>query len=142
MRAYRRRRIVVDFRDGSHGRPGISRIVFLPDRQRGANALDILDVRPVNALEKLPCIGGQRSDVPALPFGIQRVESQTAFSAPGYSGDHSQRIQGYLHRDVLQVVDPGSSDNNSVLLIGSQRRDLPVRYISGRQTKKLMGLSA
>ena len=50
--------IVVDLRDGPDGRPGIPGIVFLTDRQRRADAFDVLNVRPVDALEKLPRIGG------------------------------------------------------------------------------------
>src|SRR6185295_834155 len=49
-------------------------------------------------------IARQRFHVPALAFGVNRVERQAGFSRARKAGDDDEAVSRDLHRDVLEVV--------------------------------------
>lgn len=96
--------IVIDLCGRSYGRAGIARLVFLLDRNRRCKAVHMLDVRLLDTLEKLPGIGGERFNISALTFGINRVKGQRAFAGAAYAADYRQLAVGDINIDPFQVV--------------------------------------
>ena len=107
--------IVVDLGRGGHRRARIARGVFLPDGNRRRDAVDLIDVGLLHALEKLPRIGRQRLDIAPLPLRIDGVEDQRRLPRPGNAGDHGQLVVRQPQVDVLQVVDPRTADLQVIL---------------------------
>src|SRR6202041_3807831 len=68
--------IIEDLGGGSDGRARVARGVFLFDRDRRRDPVDYIDVRLLDALEKLSRICRQRFDISALPFGVNRIEGE------------------------------------------------------------------
>jgi hypothetical protein len=69
-------KVVVDLGRRSDRGPGALADGALFDRDGGRKPVDRIDVGLWHLLEKLARIGGQRFDVPALAFGVDRVECQ------------------------------------------------------------------
>lgn len=82
--------VVVDLRDGAHRGAGVAGVVLLPDGQCRADAFDVIDVGPVDAVQELARVGRERRDVAALPLGVEGVEGQAALAASGDPGHHGQ----------------------------------------------------
>ena len=107
--------VVVDFGDRADGRSRVRAGGLLLDRDRRRQALDQVDVRLLHLLEKLPRVGGQRLDVAALPFGVERVERQRRLARPRQPGDDHELVARDVDVDVLQVVDARAADGNPVV---------------------------
>ena len=90
----------------------------LLDRDRGRKAGDRLHVRLLHLLQELAGVGGQALHVPALAFGVERVEGQAALARAGRAGDDHQLVPGQLAVDALEVVDPGAPDHDGFLSAG------------------------
>src|SRR5690606_11091475 len=95
--------------DGAHGGARVVRGRLLLDRDRRAQALDVVDVGFFHHAEELPGVRGQRLDVAALAFGVDRVERQRRLAGTGQAGDHDQLVARQLDVDVLQVVGTGTA---------------------------------
>ena len=104
--------IIVDFRCGGHRGARVPDIDLLLDGDGRGDAFDGFHVRFHHPAQKLPRIGGQAFRKAALPFGEERVKGQRRFSAAGYAGNHNKAVPGNLHRNVLQVVYFGVSDDD------------------------------
>jgi hypothetical protein len=74
--------VVVDLGDRADGRARVVAGRLLLDRDRRRQALDQVDVGLLHQLQELPRVGGQRLDVAALPFGVQRVEGERRLARP------------------------------------------------------------
>ena len=96
--------IVVDFGDGAHGGARVAPRPLLVDGDGRAEALDLVDVGLFHQAQELARIGGERLDITALAFGVDRVERQAALAAAAEAGDHHQLVARDLQVDVLQVV--------------------------------------
>ena len=68
--------VIVDLRDGAHGRARAAAGGLLLDRNRRAQAVDRIHLRPLHLIQKLARVGRQRLDVAPLPLGVDRVEGQ------------------------------------------------------------------
>ena len=68
--------VVVDLGDRADRRPRVAVGGLLVDRDGGAEALDEVDVGPVDLPEELARVRRQRLDVAALAFGEDRVEGE------------------------------------------------------------------
>ena len=75
-RAIEDAQVVVDLRDGRDDGARIAACRALLDGDRRGQALNLLDVRLLHAVEELPRVSGQRLDVAALALGIERVEGE------------------------------------------------------------------
>lgn len=106
--------IIVDFRDRSHGGAGIAAGRFLVDGDGRRQPFDDVHVRLFHLSQELARIGGKRLDVAALAFGVNGVKGKGRFSAAGNAGKDHQLAARDFHVDVLQVVFPGSPDNQHV----------------------------
>src|SRR6266516_1267460 len=72
--------IVVNLRNGSHRRTRIMRGAFLVDRDSGGETIDMINIRFLHFIEKLPRIGRERLNIAALPFGKNSIKSQATFT--------------------------------------------------------------
>src|SRR5690606_36916276 len=61
--------------------------------------------------EELPGVGGERLDVAALPFRVDRVEGQRRLAGPRQPRDHDEAVARDLDIDILEVVLAGAADN-------------------------------
>ena len=96
--------VVVDLGDGSDGGAGAAAGGLLLDGDGRAKALDRVHVGPLDLIEELAGIGGERLDVAALSLGIDGVEGKRTLARAGEPGDHRERIAGNAHIDIAQVV--------------------------------------
>ena len=102
-------RIVVDLGDGADRRARIPRGRLLLDRDRGRQAVDLVDVRLLHHLEELARIGRQALDVAALPFRIDGVEGERGFARSRQAGEHHQTVTRNLDVDILEIVRKGNA---------------------------------
>ena len=102
--------VVVDLGDRADRRARVAVGRLLVDRDRGAQALDEVDVGPVDLAEELARVGGQRLDVAALALGEDRVEREGRLARAGEAGEDDERVARNLEVDVLQIVDAGAAD--------------------------------
>ena len=103
--------IVVDLRDRSDGRAGIVPRRLLLDRDRRRQPLDGVNVGLFHEAEKLPRIRGQRLDVSALSFGVDRVEGKRRLARARQAGHDRQPVAGDRHVDVAEVVLPRTAND-------------------------------
>ncbi len=68
--------VVVDLGDGADRGARVAAGALLVDGDRGAQPVDLVDVRLLHLAEELAGVRGQALDVAALPLGIDRVERQ------------------------------------------------------------------
>src|SRR6202042_464984 len=66
--------IIVNFGDGADRRTRIARGRLLIDRDRGREALDVVDVGLLHLPQELPSVRRQGADVAALPFRIDLID--------------------------------------------------------------------
>ena len=74
--------VVVNLGRRADRRSRIANAVLLADRDRRRDALDAVDVRLLHPLEKLAGVGGERLDIPPLPFGVDGVEGERGLPDP------------------------------------------------------------
>jgi hypothetical protein len=103
--------VVIDLSDGPHCRAGVSANGLLFDGDGWREALYGIYVGLLHEAQELPSIGGEGFHVPTLAFGIDGVESQGGFARTGEAGDDHQLLTGEFQIDVLEVVLPGTTDN-------------------------------
>ena len=77
---------------------------FLLDRNSRRQPFDRIDIRLSHLFEKLAGIGGERFDVSALSFRIDRIERQRRFSGAAQAGDDHEFVPRNLHVQILKIV--------------------------------------
>ena len=102
--------VVVDLGDRADRRPRVASGAFLIDRHRGGEPLDEVDVRLLHLAQELPGVRGERLDVAALAFRIDRVERERGLPRAREPRDDDQLVAGDLDVDVLVVVLPRALD--------------------------------
>ena len=83
---------------------GVLYRVALVDGDGWRDALDVLDLRLVHALQELPRVGRKALDVAPLPLGVQRVEGQAGLARAADAGNDEQLVQRDVQRQVFEVV--------------------------------------
>ena len=106
--------VVVDLGHRAHRRARVAAGALLVDRDRRAQAVDLVDVRLLHLAEELAGVGRQALDVAALALGIDRVEGEAALARAGQPGDDHQPVARKRDRDVLQVVFAGTADDELI----------------------------
>src|ERR1019366_633548 len=106
--------VIEDLGGGGDSGARIARRVLLLDGNGGRDTVDQVDVGLLHPLQKLPRICGQRLDVTALAFGVERVEGERRFARTGDAGDDGQSVVLDLKINVLEVMNPGPTNNNAV----------------------------
>ncbi len=104
--------VVVDLGDRADRRARVARGRLLVDRDRRREALDRVDVGLLHQPQELARVRGQRLDITPLALGVDRVEGEARLARARQPGDHDQRVARQLQRDVLEVVLPGSRDDD------------------------------
>ena len=104
--------VVVDLGSGGDGGARVAPRPALFDGDGRREAGDVVDVGLLHLPQELPSVGGERLDVAALPFGVERVEGKGRFPRAGDPGDHHESIARDGQRDVLQIVLAGSLDGD------------------------------
>jgi hypothetical protein len=126
--------IIVDFGDGTDRRARVRPGGLLLDGDRRGKPVDQVDVGLLHLFEELARVGGERLDVPPLPFGINRIEGERGFAGPRQPGQYDQRVAGDIDVDVLEVVDPCSTHGNPVVGHSSQEE------IPGKRKTSMLAL--
>ena len=103
--------VVVDLGHGADRRARVSGGRLLIDGNRRAEAVDVVDVRLLHHLQELARVRGERLDVAALPFRVDRVEGKRRLAGPGEPGDADEAVPRQADGDVLQVVLAGAVDD-------------------------------
>ena len=85
--------VVVDLGRRADGRSRVADAVLLADGYRRTDPFDGVDVRLLHPFEELAGVGRQRLDVPALPFGIDRVEGQRRLARSADARHHDERAR-------------------------------------------------
>ena len=106
--------VVVDLGDGAHRRPGVAGGRLLVDGDGRRQALDEVDVGLVHLAQELPGVGAQRLHVAPLALGVDGVEGQAGLAGAGQAGEDDQPVAGQLDVHVLEVVLPGTADDELV----------------------------
>ena len=57
-------------------------------------------------------VGGERLDVPPLPFGIVRIEREGGFAGAGDARDDDELVAGDRDADIFEVVLAGTFDDD------------------------------
>ena len=110
-------KIIIYFRNRTHGGTGIFGSSLLVNGDSGRQALDGIHIRLVHLAQELPGIGGQAFHIPPLTFGINGVESQAGFSGAGQAGEYHQFVSGDGQVNVLQVVFSGTLNDQLIVHI-------------------------
>ena len=107
--------VVVDLGHRADRGPRVARRALLVDRDRRAQAVDLVDVGLLHLAQELAGVGAQALDVAALTLGVDRVEGKAALAAPGQARDHHEPVTRERDRDVLQVVFAGTANDELIL---------------------------
>ncbi len=89
-------------------------LILLFDGNGRPHIENAVDIRASDFVEKHPGIGRERLDIPPLTFGEDRVEGERRFPRPRHAGNGRHLVVGNLQRDVLEVVLPGTLDDEVV----------------------------
>ena len=128
--------VVVDLRRRRHRRPRIARRVLLLDGDGRRHPVDLIHVRLLNALQKLPRIRRKRLHIPPLSLGINRVEGQRTLARARHAADHRQLAMRYLAGEIFQVVRPRIADDDGIVQReGTEQQDFRQRHSALREPK-------
>ena len=108
---------VVQLCHGAHSRTRIFRDSLLFDGHHGAQPGNGLDVRPLQATKKLPGVGAERFEKPALSFGVQRVKGQARFPAAADPREDHEFVARQHNADPLKVVFRRACDDEVILAL-------------------------
>ena len=97
---------IADLGYGTDRRTGILVGGLLLDGHHRAESRDLIDIGPFHRADELPGIGRKRLHIAALPFGIDRIESQGRLAGTRKSCDDDQFPARNFQIDVLQVMHP------------------------------------
>ena len=96
--------IIIDACHRSDRRAGAAAGRFLLDGDRGGNSFDEIGIG-LGKIAHLPArIGGERLDIAALPFGVDRVEGKRRLAGAGDARKDDELIRLEFEIDVLKVV--------------------------------------
>ena len=93
--------VIVDLGDRTDGGARAAAGGLLLDRNRRAQAVDRIHVRPLHLVQKLARVGGKRLHVAPLALGVNRVEGERTFPRSAQARDHGKRVARDLDVDVL-----------------------------------------
>ena len=88
------------------------------DADRRWDAIDPVHIRSGHGCDKLSCVGIHGIQKSALSFTEQKIEGQSAFPGTTDARDDDQLIPWDDNIQILQVVLPGSLNDNVVGISG------------------------
>ena len=98
----------------------------------GREAVDGIDLRNAELMEKAPGVGRDGFEVAALRLGVKRPEGERRLPRPGDAGENDQRITGNADVDVLEVVLSGATDVNELVVSAAESRSAAVASVRRR----------
>ena len=131
--------IVVDLGDRADRRARVPRGRLLVDRDRRREPFDRVDVGLLHHLEELARVSREALHVAPLALRIDGVEGQRGLAGARKPGDADQLVPGQPDVDVLEIVLPGTVDDE--LFLRHNRPSLARRIgsnkcsFSSRQTR-------
>ena len=117
--------VVVDLGHGGNRGARVLRDALLVDRDRGREAVDVVDVRLLHQAEELAGVGGERLYITPLALGVDGVERERGLAGAAEPGDDDEAITRNLDGNVLEIVLACPGDGDAV---GRQR---PPRLCGG-----------
>jgi hypothetical protein len=93
--------VIIDLGGGGDGTAPTLLAAPLVNAYRGRQAVDQIDIRPLQLMKKLSRIYAKALNVLALPFRVQSVKSQGTLSGPAGARQHDKLIAGYVDVQVL-----------------------------------------
>ena len=107
--------VVVDLGDRADGGARVRAGRLLFDGNRRREPVDEVDVRLLHLLEELPGVGGQRLDIPPLPFGVDGVEGERRLPRSRQPGDDDQAMPWDVDVDILEVMNARAANGYPVV---------------------------
>ena len=104
--------VVVDLGQGADGRAGGADVVFLLDGDGRRDAVDVIDVGLVHAVEELPDVRREGLDVAALALGIEGVEGERGLAGARGAGDDGELAEREIEVEALEAVLAGAADGD------------------------------
>ena len=108
--------VVVDLGDRPDGAPRAGRAGLLVDRNGRRQAVDQIDVGPLELVEELAGVARKALDVPPLTLGVDGVEGQRALARSAHPREHHEPVARQVDVDPLEVVHPRSPDPDGVAI--------------------------
>ena len=106
--------VVVDLGDRADRGARVLRRGLLVDRDGRRQALDEVDVGLVHLTQELTGVRRERLDVPSLALREDRVEGEARLAGAGQPREDDEGVARQVERDVLEVVLPGTPDDELV----------------------------
>ena len=106
--------VVVDLRDGTDRRARVAAGGLLVDGDRGAQAVDTVEVGLVHLAEELARVAREALDVAALALRVDRVEGQARLARTREPRDHDETVARDGDVDVAQVVLARAADDDGI----------------------------
>src|SRR4029078_6342666 len=110
----KRAEVVVDFGRGGDRAAGVGRAGPLVDADDRSQAVDRIDIRPLELADELAGIRREALDILPLPLCKQCVECQTTLAGAAGAGDDDQLAARNVEGDVLEVMGPRATDLDAV----------------------------
>ena len=108
---------IVDFGDGADRAARVLVRGLLLDGDDGAQAGDVLHLRPFDGADEVPGIGRQGVHVPVFSFGVDGVEGQRRLAAAAESGDDGQGVVRDAYFHIAQVMGARAAYVDAVFLV-------------------------
>ena len=96
--------VVVNFSDGSDGRPGVVGGGFLVDGDGGTETFDGLYIGFVQLSQELTRIGAEGFDIAPLTFGEDGIEGEGGLPGTGDACKDDELIAGEVDINLFQVM--------------------------------------
>ena len=84
----------------------------LVDGHGRRQALDQVDIGPLELVQELAGIAGEALDVPPLPLGEDRVEGERALPRTADTREHHQPVPGNVEVDPAEIVHPRTANQD------------------------------
>ena len=93
-----------NFGDGGHGTFSSAARDPLLNGDRGWNAGDRIDIRPLQLLDELPRVGVEAVEITALALGKEKIEGQCRFTGAAQAGHDGHLVKLDIDGKVLKIV--------------------------------------
>ena len=67
-----------------------------------------------HAVEEMARVGREGLNVPALSFGVQRIEDERGLARPAHPRDDDQLVDGNVEVEILEVVLARAANANRI----------------------------
>jgi len=93
--------VIMYLRHRTHGGAGVPAGAFLVDGNGGRKTVDIVHIRLFHLTEEHARVRRKALHIPALSFGIDRVENERGFARAGNAGEYHELVARDLQRNIF-----------------------------------------